>query len=103
MHIALNLGPQKQLNEDIQDNLKNEEKIGDQNAEPTTQTAEADSPKKGEKKKKDEKEEKKEEAKATSTPPEEQKDGHHCSRHSRSNKGTPPKDEANQGENVMIT
>ena len=36
MHIALNLGPQKQMNEDIEDNLKTEEKIGDQNAEPTT-------------------------------------------------------------------
>jgi len=99
MHIALNLGPQKQMNEDIEDNLKTEEKIGDQNAEPTTVDATAESPKKGEKKKKEDvKEEKKEETKTTAF------GGTVTTVHeSGSGKGTPPKEEAKQEDNVMIT
>lgn len=103
MHIALNLGPQKQMNEDIEDNLKTEEKIGDQNAEPTTVDASAESPKKGDKKddkkKKEEgKEEKKEETKTTAF------GGTVTTVHeSGSGKGTPPKEEAKQEENVLIT
>ena len=99
MHIALNLGPQKQLNEDIEDNLKTEgEKIGDQNAEPTTVDAPQESPKKGDKKKKDDKEEKKEESKTPA--PEEVKVGFGTT---HSAKGTPPKEEGKQEDNVMIT
>lgn len=95
MHIALNLGPQKQMNEDIEDNLKTEEKIGDQNAEPTA--ADGESPKKGEKKKKDDKEEKKEEAKTTAF-------GTTTSVEEKKSKGTPPKaEEGKQEDNVMIT
>lgn len=99
MHIALNLGPQKQMNEDIEDNLKTEEKIGDQNAEPTTVDATAESHKKGEKKKKEDvKEEKKEETKTTAF------GGTVTTVHeSGSGKGTPPKEEAKQEDNVMIT